>query len=127
MQCAYYVGLALFLALFSVAGWSHAALADIFLSTKLNDWMICLAFMGNAFVQAAALRLVVCRARKCLDFGATALFYHWLFCWIYGGLPRWSWWAWQLLCLAVTVTAGEHLCLKAELQEIPISRRLRTV
>lgn len=99
----------------------------------------------NAVVCALYLAWVVERAKKCLDFASTYYIVHLLACWLHSAFPRsFIWWAtniiglaimtllgaWKLVfaCkvyrddrLAVHVSAGEWLCMRREMAEIPMS------
>ena len=67
------------------------------------------------------LSIVVIRARKCLDFGATIYFYHLFFTWMYGGFPStFSWWITHIMGLACMVFLGEQLCMKKEMVDITV-------
>lgn len=48
---------------------------------------------------------------------------HLLFCWVYNGSfpTTFSWWALNIASAAITCVAGEFLCLRTELQAIPLS------
>lgn len=54
---------------------------------SFESWMISLAFMLNALCMAVMLRLVVKRAKKCLDFASTMYIIHLLVVSIYSGFP----------------------------------------
>ncbi|KAI8544413.1 hypothetical protein RHMOL_Rhmol08G0294400 [Rhododendron molle] len=63
------------------------------------------------------------RAKKCLDFSATLYIIHLLICIMYGGWPSSiTWWVVNGTGVAVMALLGEYLCIRRELQEIPISR-----
>lgn len=63
------------------------------------------------------------RAKKCLDFSATVYIIHLFICIIYGGWPSsLTWWIVNGTGIAVMALLGEHLCMRRELQEIPIMR-----
>ncbi|XP_041974136.1 protein SYS1 homolog [Aricia agestis] len=81
------------------------------------------AFVLNAVIGAYFLWLLVGRTKLCLDFSCTFYGVHLLICWIYNGnFPiSFSWWALNISCAAITCVAGEFLCLRTELQAIPLS------
>lgn len=63
------------------------------------------------------------RARKCLDFSATLYIIHLFICIVYGGWPSSvTWWIVNGTGFAVMAFLGERLCMRQELQEIPITR-----
>lgn len=70
---------------------------------------------------------MVGKAKKCTDFSCTIYFYHILFSALYSGFRIWtiSWWLTMVGCAFITSFIGEFLCMKKELQEIPISSRAR--
>lgn len=75
----------------------------------------------SALVGAAALALVVERAKKCLDFAATLHLLHVVACSLYAGLPRrFEWWAVLGGSLAIMALGGEWLCIRKELRDIPL-------
>jgi len=65
--------------------------------------------------------LVVERAKKCLDFAATAHLLHLCCCYLYGGVPSsWEWWAVNVMSLVLMALLGEFLCMRRELADIPL-------
>ena len=58
------------------------------------------AFLCLSCMRAAALYVVVERAKKCLDFGSTLYCWHIFFCFLYDGLP--SAWEWSLSSLSLS-------------------------
>ena len=65
---------------------------------------------------------VVQRTKQCLDFTVTAHFFHILGCWIYNGhLPSQpSVWLLQLVTITLMCVLGEYLCMRTEMQNIPV-------
>ncbi|GAB4817788.1 hypothetical protein N2152v2_004834 [Parachlorella kessleri] len=89
---------------------------------SFTGWMLVVTNVCTAFAAAVALRIVVERSKKCLDFAATLYLIHLLVVWIYSGFPKeFAWWLVNGTGLAVTAVLGEYLCMQKELQEIPIS------
>jgi len=75
--------------------------------------------------RAGYLSLVVERAKKCLDFTATLYLLHLLFCCAYRGWPRSAeWWLLNGAGLATMAVLGEWLCLRKEMQDIPMTQGL---
>lgn len=84
--------------------------------------MMALAYMLNSCLSAIAIRLVVARAKKCWDFGATIYLFHFGFTWLVDGFPqRATWWILMAGCGTVTVLLGEFLCVQFEMADIPIT------
>lgn len=54
---------------------------------SFQGWMVAIAFLCNAFVGAGCLRLVVQRAKKCLDYAATIYVIHVLAVTLHSGFP----------------------------------------
>jgi hypothetical protein len=70
---------------------------------------------------ALILCAIVERAKKCLDFTVTFHLMHLLFCWQHGGFPSsWEWWIANGVSLIGMALLGECLCMKREMQEIPL-------
>lgn len=73
--------------------------------------------------RAIYLLYLIERAKKCLDFSATLYIIHLFICIIYGGWPSSiTWWVVNVTGLALMSLLGEWLCIRRELQEIPITR-----
>lgn len=122
MQCAYYAGLGVsLLALSMMFGQRTAEAADLLACSSIDD-MGKEAYALNSLLQAVALRAVVGRTKQVMDFACTSVAWHWLFCALTSTLPSVSWLFMQSLCLVVSITAGEHLCARAELADIPLRR-----
>ncbi len=85
--------------------------------------MVFVAFFINAFAVGAAIKALVKRAIKCLDYAATAYFVHLVAVAVYsGGLPRTAtWWLCTAVNLAVTALFAEWLCIQEEMKEIPMA------
>jgi hypothetical protein len=67
---------------------------------------------------------VIERAKKCLDFAATLYIIHLFICIIYGGWPASvTWWVVNIVGLAIMSLLGEYLCIRRELQDIPVRIR----
>ena len=105
------------LALFHIFDWHQVSLHSF------QGWMIFIAFFLNAFAVAAAIRVVIRRAKKCLDFSATVYFLHLLAVSMFsGGFPHsLVWWLCGAVNLAVTAVFSEWLCLQHEMKEIPLA------
>lgn len=70
--------------------------------------------------------MVVERAKKCLDFTATLYLLHLLFCCAFRGWPRsFEWWLLNFAGMVLMAVLGEWLCLRKEMRDIPLVRRVR--
>ncbi|CAL1674999.1 unnamed protein product [Lasius platythorax] len=58
-----------------------------------------------------------------MDFACTAHFIHLICCWVYNGTypTSFSWWCLNLVSLCIMCVCGEFLCMRTELQAIPLS------
>jgi len=76
----------------------------------------------NALLGSLALWIVVKRTKLCLDFTVTTYLIHLIFCWWYNGsLPNFiSWWLFTLASIGIMCVSGEFLCLRTEMQDIPL-------
>lgn len=84
--------------------------------------MVCLSYVVTAIVCAVGIRVVVARAKKCWDFGATIYILHLAASSAVAGFPlRWFWWAVVISCAAITILLGELLCVRYEMADIPIN------
>nr|CAD7399116.1 unnamed protein product [Timema cristinae] len=111
MQCVMYFGLGLWMFLLDLFAGSSRSLDHLF---KYQ--------VGNP-CSALGLWLVVQRTKQCLDFSSTAHLFHLVLCWSYNGhFPTsFSWWFLNIACLTITCVCGEFLCMRTELQAIPLS------
>ncbi|XP_065168850.1 protein SYS1 homolog [Atheta coriaria] len=85
--------------------------------------IIIASFVINALIGSLALWKIVERTKLCLDFSWTWHFVHLFACWMYNGSfpTTFSWWALNVACGALMCVCGEFLCLRTELQAIPLS------
>lgn len=91
----------------------------------INDWsgrLVVSAFAINSLSGAVALWFIVRRTKLCLDFSCTFHAIHLAVCWYYNSSfpTTFSWWLLHAVCAALMCVCGEFLCLKTELQEIPV-------
>lgn len=84
---------------------------------------IIIIFILNALIGAIALWWLVQRTKQCMDFACTAHLIHLLCCWIYNASfpSTFSWWCLNIISLSIMCVCGEFLCMKTELQAIPLS------
>lgn len=81
------------------------------------------AFACAAVLDACFLCVVVGRAKKCLDFAATAYLVHFAGCCAVVGVPKGAgWWVTTGAGVAVTTALGEYLCASREMRDIHVAR-----
>ena len=130
MQCLSYLSLSWFVWLFHELFATPFDLAQMFDYRAIEfDSLSGIAAMGSFLINAVAvgveMSFVVERAKKCLDFAATVVFFHFIACWNAAGFPfDWKWWILNILCLVISSVCGEYLCMKKELQEINMNEFL---
>ena len=92
-------------------------------ATSAEGWLIIGAWVVTAVILAFALVPIIERAKKCLDFVATAYGIHFVVASIYAHkLPNTvAFYCTQIFCIVLSAVLGEWLCLSRELQEIPIA------
>ncbi|PRW58171.1 SYS1-like protein [Chlorella sorokiniana] len=112
VQCLYYLSLALLfklivapyvpaLSLFHFFDWRWVSFSSF------RGWMVSVATFTNALLAAVYLRLIVQRAKKCLDFAGTLMLLHLLAVTCFSGFPkRLPWWALHGTNVAVTALLG---------------------
>lgn len=88
----------------------------------VSNASVILTFVLNSLVGALLLWLIVRRTKLCLDFSFTWHLFHLIICWWYSqAFPAtFSWWLLNIACATLMCITGEFLCLKTELQEIPV-------
>mmetsp|Transcript_88411 Transcript_88411/g.143141 ORF Transcript_88411/g.143141 Transcript_88411/m.143141 type:complete len:155 (+) Transcript_88411:188-652(+) len=98
---------------------------DIFADGMGNRraWATVFGAFIAAFLNTAALYVVVQRAKKCLDFGITLYVWHIVLCVVYNGLPgAWEWWVSTIGSCVATILLGEYVCARREMRDITIVR-----
>ncbi|KNC52688.1 uncharacterized protein AMSG_08563 [Thecamonas trahens ATCC 50062] len=86
----------------------------------VRGWLVVLAYLAAPALSALAIRWLVGRAKKCLDFCVSLYLFHLAFCWASGGWPAtWAWWIVNVASAVGMVFLSEHLCMQAELRDIP--------
>jgi len=120
----------------SVISLDHLFSASTLQLASSGGWITAAAFFLNAIAgcarssppphthtpaapsrSAVFLCLIVERARKCLDFTATASLLHLVFTTCHAGWPSsWEWWAVIVLSAVVMSLLGEYLCMRREMQ-----------
>ncbi|KAF2887108.1 hypothetical protein ILUMI_19065 [Ignelater luminosus] len=128
VQCIMYVTLGLILAVLGHVASDNRTLDHIFEyhEIQVRDFggkMVISAFVLNALIGAVILWFIVERTKQCLDFSCTWHMIHLIICWFYNGhFPTtFSWWALNVACVTLMCVCAEFLCLKSELQAIPLS------
>nr|CAD7460889.1 unnamed protein product [Timema tahoe] len=111
MQCVMYFGLGLWMFLLDLFAGSSRSLDHLFKYQEIHVR----DFGGKLVISAFVL--------NCLDFSSTAHLFHLVLCWSYNGhFPTsFSWWFLNIACLTITCVCGEFLCMRTELQAIPLS------
>ncbi|PRP84151.1 hypothetical protein PROFUN_04142 [Planoprotostelium fungivorum] len=95
--------------------------------SNVLGWTSIFTFILNGFAGGVSLVYVVERHRKCLDFAATVHIFHFFISCFYGGFPyRWQWWAINVVSLLFMSLLGEYLCMRKELQDIPLASKDRS-
>ncbi|XP_035452209.1 protein SYS1 homolog [Spodoptera frugiperda] len=128
MQSVLYCSLCLIIALMQDLTGSTRTLDHIFEYHEIHirdseGRSVIFAFVVNAIIGAFVLWMIVGRTKLCLDFSCTYHGLHLIACWMYNGTfpTTFSWWALSVSCACITCVAGEFLCLRTELQAIPLS------
>uniref|UniRef100_A0A7N0RGY5 Protein SYS1 homolog n=1 Tax=Kalanchoe fedtschenkoi TaxID=63787 RepID=A0A7N0RGY5_KALFE len=130
LQCLYYLSLGVFLSFLVGTRVSRMSLVYFFdyatvTASTVTGWCVIASFMLSSLAGAGYLLYLIERAKKCLDFSATLYILHLFICIIYGGWPSSiAWWVVNATGLALMALLGEYLCIRRELREIPITRRL---
>lgn len=129
MQALFYVALGLALLVVDAAAGAPLTLAQLLFDASEQQqsqtlwWAVPVALFATACACACGLVFVVEKARKCLDFASTAYLLHAAACAAYAG-PRallvWWWWVALVGSAALCAVAGEFLCMRRELRDIPI-------
>lgn len=126
LQCIFYASLGMW-AVALEAAWGVALDVDLLFDSErlrgatASGKVIMMALLINSFVIAWALAALVRRAKQVLDFSATLYLVHLLFCTLYGGFPRLGlWWLVQAACFTIQTLLGEYICVRRELQELPM-------
>ncbi|KAJ2938902.1 hypothetical protein O0L34_g17713 [Tuta absoluta] len=128
VQAVLYLSLALLVALMQDLTGSTRTLDHIFayheLHVRDNEGIsVIVAFVLNAIIGAFVLWTLVGRTKLCLDFSCTYHGLHLVACWMFNGAfpTSMSWWTLNVACATITCVAAEFLCLRTELQDIPLS------
>jgi protein SYS1 len=99
------------------------------------DWQCCfnvssvrgyVSLIGSILAAASssfALLVFVGRAKKCLDFCTTMYLFHFVaVCLVSQSLPAAAvWWVLNVVGVIISTVCSELLCLRREMQEIPVS------
>ncbi|GLC36025.1 hypothetical protein PLESTM_000393900 [Pleodorina starrii] len=127
IQCLFYLSLGLWQGLFLGSSVARLSIQHLFSwrAYSLATYVGCvsaLSLLVTAALGAVFLMWIVERAKKCLDFASTCFIFHLCFCWSYEGFPaRLEWWLVNGIGLIIMSLFGEWLCLRREMQEIPLS------
>jgi hypothetical protein len=128
MQCFYYAALGFLLLFLDILAAQPVTLNHILAYTTLRSdtamgWMYMFTFLLTACpCGALGLRLIVTRAKLCLDFTVTCHFFHLILSWLYQGFPTTAtWWLCMLCSILIMSLGGEYLCMRKEMEPITIS------
>lgn len=127
MQCYHYCFLGLLLELNRLFYGKSITLDRIFTDQYVKIWSwgglpdISAIVLASLF-GSVLLAIIVEKSKKCLDFSVTLFFIHLVLCTIYSGkLPgTFDWWIVNIFSMIVMTLAGEWLCARKELDEIPL-------
>ncbi|KAM9317412.1 protein SYS1 homolog [Gastrophryne carolinensis] len=128
MQFIYYSSLGLWIAALDMLIGFSPSLDQIFHPESLGFSSVrsrvsMMAFILNSLTCALGLLYFIRRGKQCLDFTVTVHFFHLVACRIYNSqLPGTiTWWLLNVVCIGLMAVIGEYLCLRTELNEIPLS------
>ncbi|XP_054783560.1 uncharacterized protein LOC129290702 [Prosopis cineraria] len=128
LQCLYYITLGLFLAILVGTRVSWLSLVYFFdyatiTTSTVSGWCVIASLLLSSVAGAAYMLFFIERAKKCLDFSATLYIIHIFIYIVYGGWPSSiTRWIVNGTGIAMTALLGEYLCIRRELQDIPITR-----
>ncbi|XP_050715522.1 protein SYS1 homolog [Eriocheir sinensis] len=127
MQAVFYVGLGIWVASLDLFTGHHRSLDSLFKYQELqvkevHGRTVMAAFILNALTSSLGLWKVVQRTKQCLDFTVTAHVIHLCASWWYNGhLPSQpSVWLLNLVTITLMCVLGEYLCMRTEMQHIPV-------
>ncbi|XP_063702403.1 protein SYS1 homolog [Culicoides brevitarsis] len=124
MQCLLYLSAIVLMTVIDVVSGENFVLDQLFeyRQVHVSNAGVILTYLVNALVGALLLWIVVRRTKLCLDFSFTWHLFHLIICWWYSqSFPTtFSWWLLNIACATLMCITGEFLCLKTELQEIPV-------
>lgn len=128
IQCIFYMSLGMWISASDAIIDNPRSLEQLFTAKSValgttRGRLFVTAMVLNALTCALGLWYVVKRTKQCLDFAATAHLIHFLCCCFYSGVvpSTLSWWAAQIICIALMTVLGEYLCMRTELKAIPVS------
>ncbi|CAN1168256.1 Protein SYS1 homolog [Linum perenne] len=133
LQCFYYLILGLSLSLLVGTRVSRLSLVYFFdfvavTPASVTGWCVIASFFISSLAGSGCMLYLIERSKKCLDFSATIYITHLFICLVYGGWPSsLTWWVVNITGLAVMTFLGEHLCMKRERLEIPMTRHRSNV
>ncbi|GAU95602.1 hypothetical protein RvY_07195 [Ramazzottius varieornatus] len=133
VQAVFYVSATTFLAIGSHFLQFPLSLRYVFdpartnISSSDGKWLIAMYFL-NALILAFVLSVLVRRSKLCLDFVITCQLLHLISCWCYTSFfpSSVSWWLVQVMSAIVATFLGEYLCLRVEMEAIPLSQAVRS-
>jgi len=133
LQCVFYVSLGLWLSLFDLVSGNDKSLDQVFKYQELqfssfNGKIVVASFVFTALNCSLGLWYVVQRTKLCLDFACTVYLLHLIACIYYNGSfpATFSWWLINLVSTMILCVTGEFLCMRTELQSIPVNMAPKT-
>ncbi|XP_025200326.1 protein SYS1 homolog [Melanaphis sacchari] len=126
IQCLYYFTMCVWITVISYVIGTSRSLDIIFefkeLSKVNSEKFVIAVFALNALSGATFIWRVVERYRLCLDFSCTIHTIHLAACmWYNNALPTPFWWLLNASCAAITCICAEFLCMRTELNTIPVN------
>ncbi|GIL67881.1 hypothetical protein Vafri_21145 [Volvox africanus] len=127
IQCLFYLSLGLWQGILLGPNVAHLSIQHLFSWRAYSlanyvGYISAMSLLVTSVLGAVFLMWIVERAKKCLDFASTCFMFHFFFCWHYEGFPtRFEWWLVNGMGLIIMSLFGEWLCLRREMQEIPLS------
>ena len=127
VQCLFWTTLGFWVYAVDFIGGSDVSLGQLFdykdmIFKELEGKLLLAAFLLNSLTGGLALWYIVKRTKQCWDFALTAHLFHLVVCCTYSGFPHTAvWWLVSLLSMVFMTVFGEFLCMRTELQAIPLN------
>ena len=127
LQCLFWTTLGCWVYAVDFIGGGYISLGHLFDYTDFifkesQGKLLLSAFLLNSLTGSLGLWSIVKRTKQCWDFAITTHLFHLIVCCIYSGFPRTAvWWLVNLLSVIFMTVLGEFLCMRTELQAIPLS------
>eukprot|EP01095_Lingulamoeba_sp_RSL-Kostka_P014562 TRINITY_DN6385_c1_g1_i1.p1 TRINITY_DN6385_c1_g1~~TRINITY_DN6385_c1_g1_i1.p1 ORF type:complete len:154 (+),score=6.78 TRINITY_DN6385_c1_g1_i1:205-666(+) len=127
LQCIYYtmLGIMLFISSIITDTWFEM---DLFFEYTTMDFTtsigiaIIISLITASIIEAIVIRMLIERAKKCLDFTFTLHFIQFVIVLIYSSFPvTFTWWIVTLISLGIMTLLSEYLCMKYEMTDIKLN------